>query len=122
MDSATTARIRPTIVSNRARPGIDKPFAEYHLGAPWDEMFTSDGAPRAHASALYDALTTLASDELLHRQQSCEQSFLHQGITFTVYGHQEATEKIIPTDLLPRIVPGAEWTSWSKGCGSAYAR
>lgn len=115
MDSVKTARLRPTIVSNRARPGMDKPFADYALGAPWDEMFAGDGTPREHASGLYDVLTTLASDELAHRQQACEQSFLHQGITFTVYGHEEATEKIIPTDLLPRIVPGAEWDKLERG-------
>jgi uncharacterized circularly permuted ATP-grasp superfamily protein len=115
MDPAKTARIRPTIVSNRARPGIDKPFADYVLAAPFDEMFQGDGAPRAHAAALYETLTTLAADELVQRQQTCEQSFLHQGITFTVYGHEASTEKIIPTDLLPRIVPGAEWDKLELG-------
>ncbi|MFM9864240.1 MAG: circularly permuted type 2 ATP-grasp protein [Micropepsaceae bacterium] len=115
MDPAKSERARPTIVSNRARPGVDKPFADYALGAPWDEMFAGDGTPRAHAAALYEALTTLPADELVRRQQACEQSFLHQGITFTVYGHEEATEKIIPTDLLPRIVPGAEWDKLDRG-------
>jgi uncharacterized circularly permuted ATP-grasp superfamily protein len=110
-----SARTRPTIVSNRARPGRDRPFTDYTLGAPWDEMFESDGAPRAHAAALYEALTTLPAEELVRRQQACEQSFLDQGITFTVYGHEEATEKIIPTDLLPRIVPGAEWDVLERG-------
>ena len=109
------ARPRPTIVSNRARPGHDKPFADYALGGAWDEMFMPDGAPRAHAAALYETLTTLAADELVRRQHACEQSFLHQGITFTVYGHEEATEKIIPTDLLPRIVPGTEWDGLERG-------
>ncbi len=94
---------------------MDKPFADYALGAAWDEMFASDGVPRAHAAALYQALTTLPADELVRRQQACDQSFLHQGITFTVYGHEEATEKIIPTDLLPRIVPGAEWDRLERG-------
>jgi uncharacterized circularly permuted ATP-grasp superfamily protein len=78
-------------------------------------MFTGDGTPRPHAQALYETLTTLPADELVRRQHACEQSFLHQGITFTVYGHEEATEKIIPTDLLPRIVPGAEWDKLELG-------
>lgn len=109
------ARPRPVIVSNRARPGRDKPFADYGLSAAWDEMFHSDGTPRPHAAALYEVLTTLASEDLVHRQQSCEKSFLDQGITFTVYGHEEATEKIIPTDLLPRIIPGPEWDKLERG-------
>lgn len=115
METAKNERTRPTIVSNRARPGVDRPFAEYSLGAAWDEMFAPDGSPRAHAAALYEALTTLPADELVRRQQACEQSFLHQGITFTVYGHAESTEKIIPTDLLPRIVPGQEWDKLDRG-------
>ncbi|NOT40213.1 MAG: hypothetical protein HOP13_06955, partial [Alphaproteobacteria bacterium] len=86
MEPAKSERAWPTVVSNRARPGKDKPFADYALGAPWDEMFASDGSPRAHSAALYEALTTLPADELVRRQQACEQSFLHQGITFTVYG------------------------------------
>jgi uncharacterized circularly permuted ATP-grasp superfamily protein len=64
---------------------------------------------------LYETLSVLAAEELVRRQQTCEQSFLHQGITFTVYGHQESTEKIIPTDLLPRIIPGAEWDKLERG-------
>jgi uncharacterized circularly permuted ATP-grasp superfamily protein len=94
---------------------VDKPFTDYVLGTPYDEMFLPDGTPRPHAAALYDALTTLPADELVRRQQACEQSFLHQGITFTVYGHHDATEKIIPTDLLPRIVPGKEWDKLEAG-------
>ena len=115
MEPAKGERARPTIVVNRARPGVDKPFADYALGTPWDEMFSADGSPRVHAAALYEALTTLPAEELVRRQQACEQSFLHQGITFTVYGQEEATERIIPTDLLPRIVPGAEWDKLDRG-------
>jgi len=69
----------------------------------------------AHAKDLYDTLCTLPVTELERRQQMCERSFLHQGITFTVYGDEQATEKIIPTDLLPRIVPGASGTSSRAG-------
>src|SRR5580765_3340145 len=49
------------------------------------------------------------------RQQTCEQSFLHQGITFTVYNDNRATERIIPTDLLPRIVTAKEWDRIERG-------
>jgi uncharacterized circularly permuted ATP-grasp superfamily protein len=114
MDPSKSA-VRLTVVSNRARPGQDVPFAAYELGAAHDEMFGQDGLPRGHAKDLYDALCTLPVNELELRQQMCERSFLHQGITFTVYGDEQATEKIIPTDLLPRIVPGAEWDKLERG-------
>ena len=99
----------------RSRPGHDRPLLDYALGRPYDEMFEADGTPRAHAAALLDTLTGLPPEELVRRQQACEQSFLHQGITFTVYGHEDATEKIIPTDLLPRIIPSREWDRLEAG-------
>jgi len=38
-----------------------------------------------------------------------DQAFLRQGITFTVYGDPEQTERIFPFDLIPRIIPNSEW-------------
>ncbi len=43
------------------------------------------------------------------RKQAADLSFLNQGITFTVYGREEGTEKIFPYDMLPRIITSAEW-------------
>jgi uncharacterized circularly permuted ATP-grasp superfamily protein len=98
-----------------ARPGVDAPYANYALGAAYDEMFDEAGEPRAHYAALGIRLTSLTAEELNRRQQACELSFLHQGITFTVYSDKQATERIIPTDLLPRIVTAAEWARIERG-------
>ena len=92
-----------------SRPGVDAPYAAYELGKPYDEMFTPDGKARIPYAALDSRLSILSLEELNRRQQACEQSFLHQGITFTVYNDNRATERIIPTDLLPRIVTAKEW-------------
>ncbi|MEJ1967994.1 MAG: circularly permuted type 2 ATP-grasp protein [Rhizomicrobium sp.] len=97
------------LVSRTCLPGRDPPYEHYTLGAPYDEMFARDGTVHPHYAALDGRLTTLPPGELLRRQQACELSFLHQGITFTVYSDNQATERIIPTDLLPRIVTAAEW-------------
>jgi uncharacterized circularly permuted ATP-grasp superfamily protein len=95
--------------------GRDAPYARYALGAAYDEMFARDGQVHPHYAALDARLRTLAPDDLMRRQQACEQSFLHQGITFTVYSDSQATERIIPTDLLPRIVTAAEWERVERG-------
>jgi uncharacterized circularly permuted ATP-grasp superfamily protein len=105
----------PSTPAKPVRPGEAAPYAHYQLGAAYDEMFTSKGHVRAHYGQLDLRLLTLPPDELLRRQQACEQSFLHQGITFTVYTDAQATERIIPTDLLPRIVTGAEWDRVERG-------
>lgn len=97
-------------------PGHREPFLHYALGAAYDEMFAPDGTVRPPYGELGRQVSALAPEELHRRQQACEQSFLHQGITFTVYGDkQQVTERIIPTDLIPRIVTGAEWARVEAG-------
>ncbi|HEX2593828.1 MAG TPA: circularly permuted type 2 ATP-grasp protein [Rhizomicrobium sp.] len=91
------------------------PYISYNLGRAFDEMFTPDGKVRDTYADLDSRLRTLAPEELARRQAASEQSFLHQGITFTVYSDAKATERIIPTDVLPRIVTGAEWARVEAG-------
>ncbi|MBC7871151.1 MAG: circularly permuted type 2 ATP-grasp protein [Chitinophagaceae bacterium] len=90
-------------------------FPQYQLDYAYDEMFTSEGASRPHYAALLDRLRELPPDELYRRQSAADQSFLHQGITFTVYGREEGTERIFPYDLLPRIITAAEWATIERG-------
>jgi uncharacterized circularly permuted ATP-grasp superfamily protein len=90
-------------------------FNHYELDAAHDEMLDASGAVRSHYQHLYEALLDLPADELKRRQQVADQSFLHQGITFTVYGREEGTERIFPNDLLPRILTSEEWSRIERG-------
>src|SRR5450432_4562430 len=72
-------------------------------------MFESPGVPRSHYQALFRTLLELPPEELKKSQQAADLSFLHQGITFTVYGNEQGTERVFPNDLIPRIIPGQEW-------------
>ncbi|MDP3174498.1 MAG: circularly permuted type 2 ATP-grasp protein [Phenylobacterium sp.] len=83
--------------------------------APYDEMLTPAQDVRPHYAALANRLSTLGAQELSERQRTLERFFLLQGITFTVYGGESSTERIIPTDLLPRIIPSDEWTKIERG-------
>jgi len=78
-------------------------------------MFDVPGQPRAHYAALFEQLGTLSVAELERRQQVADRAFLHQGITFTVYGDSRGTERIFPYDLLPRIITGEEWQRLERG-------
>ncbi|MBP6470190.1 MAG: circularly permuted type 2 ATP-grasp protein [Chloroflexi bacterium] len=90
---------------------LPPPFNHYKLEQQfYDEMFTPDATPRPQYVALYQRLLTMSAQDLDRYQQAADASFLHQGITFTVYGNEEGTEKIFPYDLLPRIITQAEWT------------
>lgn len=91
------------------------PFLNYQFGRGYDEMFERPGVPRGHYQALYRTLRESLPEELRKSQQAADLSFLHQGITFTVYGNKEGTERIFPNDLLPRIIPGREWRTVEAG-------
>jgi len=90
-------------------------FVNYQFEQAYDEMFEAPGVPRAHYRALYQTLLGLPPEDLRRSQQAADLSFLHEGITFTVYGNKEGTEKIFPNDLVPRIIPGHEWAQIEKG-------
>ena len=72
-------------------------------------MVDGEGALRPHYRKLAARLQGLSADELAERQKLAGAFFRNQGITFTVYGDEEGTERIFPFDLLPRIVPAREW-------------
>ena len=85
-------------------------FHNYDLDPSiYDEMFLPDGAPREHCQQLYETLTHLSAEDLGSIQERVMRSFSNEGITFTVYGDDEAEEQIIPVDCLPRVMQGAEW-------------
>jgi uncharacterized circularly permuted ATP-grasp superfamily protein len=97
------------------RKTFQPPFTRYQLDSSFDEMFDGAGVCRASYWALHERLLELSPEELKQRQQSADLSFLHQGITFTVYGREEGTERIFPYDLLPRIITGSEWATLEQG-------
>ena len=99
------------LVRNLFMPALPK----YELDEAYDEMFEGPGSPRPHYRALYRTLLELPPEDLRAIQQAADLSFLHQGITFTVYGNDEGTERVFPNDLLPRIIPGEEWRKIERG-------
>src|SRR5271165_260898 len=94
---------------------MDTFFGDYPLDQAFDEMRERGGDLRPHYRALAETLARLPEEELQRRKQSADLSFLTQGITFTVYGREEGTERIFPYDLLPRVITGSEWEHIEKG-------
>lgn len=87
---------------------------DYDTGGFYDEMFvpTAGGkvTPRPHYRPLAAQLAPLDAGDLRHASDLANRSFLHQGITFTVYSDAEhGTERIFPFDLIPRLIPPDEW-------------
>ena len=90
-------------------------FSQYDLGGAFDEMFGDDAVARPHYQGLLDELLTASPADLRRYQVEADRAFLTQGITFTVYGDEQGTERIFPFDLLPRIITAREWERLERG-------
>ncbi len=84
---------------------------------PFDEIrgFLEGNAARPEFAALGRWLDRTPPAELHRRQEAAEATFRQLGITFAVYGEDEAAERIIPFDIVPRVFTASEWSSLSAG-------
>ena len=83
--------------------------------AAFDEMTRADGGVRPAYSELSRWLAEVPADVLDYRRREAELLFRRIGITFAVYGEAEAEERLIPFDVIPRIMSGTEWRFLEKG-------
>lgn len=81
----------------------------------FDEMLAGDGQVRAPYAALKRWLDQQAPEALAKKALEAEGVFRKTGITFAVYGQEQALERIIPFDIVPRIITGREWRFLSQG-------
>ena len=81
----------------------------------FDEMNGGQGEPRA-PYAEYERWFQGEDIARLRRKASEAETFFRRtGITFNVYGAAEATERLIPFDIVPRILSGREWARLARG-------
>jgi uncharacterized circularly permuted ATP-grasp superfamily protein len=82
---------------------------------PFDEMRGPDGVVRPHYRAFADWLDRTPPDRIAQKRGEAERAFHRVGITFAVYGEESGTERLIPFDLVPRIIPAHEWEMLERG-------
>ncbi len=80
----------------------------------FDEMLSDDGA-RPPYEAYHAWFAGQNNTRLANKAQEAEAFFRRTGITFNVYGQSDAEERLIPFDLVPRIISNREWAKLSKG-------
>jgi uncharacterized circularly permuted ATP-grasp superfamily protein len=90
-------------------------FAGYEAGDFFDEMFSGPGQARPHYAKLLDRFSEMEREEFERKRALAASTFLRQGVTFTVYNDDQGTERIFPFDLIPRIIPAAEWEVIERG-------
>jgi uncharacterized circularly permuted ATP-grasp superfamily protein len=81
----------------------------------FDEMFAEDASVRPHYQRVLDRMQRLDTGEYHRRQTAVDLSFMRSGVTFTVYNDNQGTERIFPFDLMPRVIPAAEWEVVERG-------
>ncbi len=85
----------------------------------FDEMNASASSVRGHYQGYQRWLAKQSDDAMRARRAEAEMIFRRVGITFAVYGAKDedgsGTERLIPFDLIPRIIPSHEWSSMQKG-------
>ena len=85
------------------------------MTAAFDEMTLADGTSRAGYEFLRQWLEQTPPETLAHRRAEAELLFRRIGITFAVCGDSDAEERIIPFDIIPRILTKNEWRRLSRG-------
>jgi uncharacterized circularly permuted ATP-grasp superfamily protein len=96
-------------------PWVSALGALEEMTVAFDEMTALDGSVRPAYAALAKWLNDAPPDLLERRRREAELLFRRIGITFAVYGEAEAQERLIPFDVIPRIVSAAEWGLLQRG-------
>ncbi|MGG6296690.1 circularly permuted type 2 ATP-grasp protein [Leptolyngbya sp. AN02str] len=87
----------------------------YDPGDFYDELFEAKGQPRPEAAPLIERIQSLSIDDLKQRQDAAQNALFKLGATFNVYSDSQGTERILPFDIIPRIVSAPDWQWLERG-------
>ena len=87
----------------------------YDPGKYWCELVDRRGKPRDHVRRVYERLSSLSIADLTHRAQAAERELFNLGITFTVYSQRDQIDRILPFDVIPRLISTEDWSIVESG-------
>ena len=82
----------------------------------FNEMRHADGTAREEFIKIQQWLEDKSLGQIEQLNSTAKQHFIDEGITFTVYGNEGGTERIIPFDFIPRIIEKKQWEILDTGC------
>ena len=91
-------------------------FSTYQTDGFYDELIDPDGTPRPGATQIVERVSEMPDGDLAVRQRAAESALFDSGTTFSVYNDGDANERIIPFDVIPRVINGDEWDRVARGC------
>ncbi len=86
-----------------------------HSPSSFDEMIAADGTVREAYQGYRDWYDGQDQGALRRKGKEAEGFFRKTGITFNVYGDNAGEERLIPFDMIPRIITAREWRKLTKG-------
>jgi uncharacterized circularly permuted ATP-grasp superfamily protein len=96
--------------------GTDRVSARtFLLKTPYNEMYLKGSVGRAHYLGYSRWLEGQPGDRLAQKRAEADALFHRVGITFAVYGQEEGAERLIPFDIVPRVLPHEEWIRLEAG-------
>lgn len=90
-------------------------FADYDPGDFYCEMLGKGGVGLPDTDALRQRIDRLKLKSLRRRASDTERELYNLGITFTIYSQKDSIDRILPFDVIPRVIPGSEWTALEAG-------
>jgi uncharacterized circularly permuted ATP-grasp superfamily protein len=91
-------------------------FAHYDHGDFFCELFGSPAQPADHAAQIRERLERLKVSTLKRRAKASDRELFNLGITFTVYTDRNAIDRVLPFDVIPRVISRADWQHIETGC------
>ena len=88
---------------------------QQQANAPFDEMIDAAGAVRGAYAGYRGWFDEQDASWLRGQGAEAERFFRRTGITFNVYGDDAGEERLIPFDMIPRIITASEWRKLSRG-------
>ncbi len=93
-----------------------EPFPQKNMAANvYDEMRGMDGSVLPHYQSYQAWLEANPPERLVQKRNEAEVMFHRLGITFAVYGEEAGGERLIPFDIIPRILPATDWQKLERG-------
>jgi uncharacterized circularly permuted ATP-grasp superfamily protein len=81
----------------------------------YNEMFDTDRSVRGHYAAFAEWLAETPASRIAQNRHAADLLFHRVGITFAVYGEASGTERLIPFDIVPHVIPGEQWQRLARG-------
>ncbi len=81
----------------------------------YNEMYDANGGVRAHYREYENWMKATPAERIARKRAEADLAFHRVGITFAVYGEEAGKERLIPFDIIPRIIPSGEWKALQSG-------